>query len=95
MKKKLNALNLETLNIDIVEYKTIYDFIKKENYIQYLYDMCFLNQGLFNKYLLEYRNNNYENESLSKEDMEMLFAIKSVKEIYNNYKEILNERISD
>ena len=95
MKKKLNALNLETLNIDIVEYKTIYDFIKKENYIQYLYDMCFLNQGLFHKYLLEYRNNNYENESLSKEDMEMLFAIKSVKEIYNNYKEILNERISD
>lgn len=95
MKKNLNALNLETLNIDIVEYKTIYDFAKKESYIQYLYDMCFLNEGLFQKYLLEYRNHSYEDDDLSKEDMEMLFAIKSIKEIYHNYKNIITERISD
>ena len=94
MKKKLNAINLETLNIDMVEYKTIYDFQRKENYIQYLYDMCFLNEDLFQQYLLEYRDNSYT-EELTKEDMEMLFAIKSIKEIYNNYKEVLRERVSE
>lgn len=94
MKKRLNALNLDTLNIDFVEYKTIYDFAKKENYIEYLYDMCFLNEDLFKNYLLEYRNTSYS-EELSKEDMEMLFAIKSVKEIYNNDKKLLKERLEE
>lgn len=94
MKKRLNALNLDTLNIDFVEYKTIYDFAKKESYIEYLYDMCFLNEDLFKNYLLEYKNTNYA-EELSKEDMEMLFAIKSVKEIYNNNTKLLQERFEE
>lgn len=94
MKKKLNALNLETLSIDSVEYKTIYDFQRKESYIQYLYDICFLNEDLFQQYLIEYRENSIK-EELTKEDMEMLFAIKSIKEIYNNYKQVLKEKLGD
>lgn len=94
MKKKLNALNLETLNIDVIEFKTIYDFQKKENYIQYLYDICFLNEDLFHQYLIEYRDNSVT-EDLTKEDMEMLFAIKSVKEIYSNHKKIVEERLGE
>lgn len=92
--KKINALNIKTLNVDIIEYKTIYDFSKREYYIEYLYDLYVLNEDLFQKYLIEYRDNN-ENEDLSKEDMEMLFAIKSVREIVNNYKEIQKERLSN
>lgn len=94
MKKRLNALNLETLNIDSIEYKTIYDFQRKENYIQYLYDICFLNEDLFQQYLIEYRDNSIT-EELTKEDMQMLFAIKSVKEIYNNHKHVLEERLGE
>ena len=94
MKKRLNAINFETLNVDSIEYKTIYDFQRKENYIEYLYDICFLNEDLFQQYLIEYRDNSITDE-LSKEDMEMLFAIKSVKEIYNNHKKILEERLGE
>lgn len=94
MKKRLNALNLETLNIDSIEYKTIYDFQRKESYIQYLYDICFLNEDLFQQYLIEYRDNSIT-EELTKEDMEMLFAIKSIKEIYNNHKQVLEERLGE
>lgn len=94
MKKRISAINLTTLNTDTVEYKTIYDFVKKETYIQYLYEMCFLNEDLFNKYLLEYRDSSI-NEQLEQEDMEMLFAIKSIKEIYKNHKALLKERMSE
>lgn len=94
MKKRINALNVRTLEVDVVEYKTIYDFPKREYYIEYLYDICMLNEDLFQKYLIEYRDNN-NNEELSKEDMEMLFAIKSIKDILENYKEIKKERLSD
>lgn len=94
MKKRINALNVRTLEIDVVEYKTIYDFQKREYYIEYLYDICLLNEDLFQKYLIEYRDNN-NNEELSKEDMEMLFAIKSVRDIISNFKEIKEERLSN
>ncbi len=94
MKKRINALNLKTLDIDVIEYKTIYDFPKREYYIEYLYDICMLNEDLFQKYLIEYRDNN-NNEELSKEDMEMLFAIKSVRDIVNNFKLIQQERLSN
>jgi len=94
MKKRINALNLKTLDIDVIEYKTIYDFPKREYYIEYLYDICILNEDLFQKYLIEYRDNN-NNEELSKEDMEMLFAIKSVRDIVNNFKSIQQERLSN
>lgn len=94
MKKRLNAINLETLHNDTIEYKTIYDFEKKEQYLQYLYDLCFLNEDLFQKYLIEYRDNTLSDE-LSQEDMEMLFSIKSIKELYNNHKKILAERLGE
>lgn len=94
MKKRLNAINLETLQIDTIEYKTIYDFDKREQYLQYLYDLCFLNEDLFQKYLIEYRDNTLSDD-LSQEDMEMLFSIKSVKELYNNHKKILAERLGE
>lgn len=90
--KKLNAINLDTLQIDTIEYKTIYDFEKREQFLQYLYDLCFLNEELFQKYLIEYRNNTLSAE-LTQQDMEMLFSIKSIKEIYNNYKKILADRL--
>lgn len=94
MKKRLNAINLETLQIDTVEYKTIYDFDKREQYLQYLYDICFLNAELFQKYLIEYRDNTL-NDDLSQQDLEMLFSIKSVKELYNNHKKIVAERLGE
>ena len=87
MVKKISALNLDDLEMDTIEYKTIHDFIKRENYIEYLYDICFRNEELFQQYIITYKNNTLTSD-LNKEDMEMLFAIKSVKEIYNNYKEI-------
>lgn len=94
MIKKINALNLKNLNIDIVEYKTINHFQRKESYIEYLYNMCFLNEELFNEYLMEYGNSKYT-EGLNQEDIEMLFVIQSVKDIYLNYKNIISSRIED